>query len=105
MAKRQRLLELAISGLKHELAELEADLRGVGKDIMKGFALAGAGEMGMPLPRKRKRRMSAAARKKISEAAKARWARRKVRAAPQKSAKRTRKASAAARAGSRRRAG
>jgi hypothetical protein len=88
MAERKRLLELAISGIQREIHELEDELKGLGKGIMRGFAVAGAVEMGMPPPRTRprKRRMSADARARISAAQKARWAKRRKASRPAKAA-------------------
>lgn len=70
MAERKRLLELAITGLKHELLELEEELAGAIRTYGKAVAPA-------LVTRRRKRRMSAAAKKAISMAQKARWAKRR----------------------------
>jgi hypothetical protein len=87
------LREYAIIGAAQRIAELEAEvarirdafpeLQRVGGRPTRGrrrgihHAAAGDGEVGS---RKRRRTMSAAARKRISEAQKARWARLKARA-------------------------
>lgn len=87
MAKHKRLLELAIRGLKAELAELENEFAAISKGVIAGTkALVG---------QKPKRRLSAKARRAISVAQKARWAKRTGPA--EKVAKKTRKLSAAAR--------
>ncbi len=91
MTQRKRLLELALSGLKHEIAEIENEFRALSKGVMAG---AEGLITGNP---KRKRRLSATIRRKISNAAKARWAERKAQAAKNNAVKKTRKASAAVR--------
>ncbi len=85
--KPQRILDLAIKGLKAEIAELEIELASISRGVVVGAqTLTG---------RKPKRRLSTAARKAISLAQKARWAKR---AGPlERIAKKTRKLSAAAR--------
>ena len=66
-----RLLELAIRGLKAELAELEAELHGAGRQLAKSEAIQ------VDRPKRRRRKMSAEVRARISAAQKARWAKRK----------------------------
>ena len=67
-----RLLELAIRGLKAELAELETELLGAGRQLAKSEAI----QVDRPKGRRR-RKMSAEVRARISAAQKARWAKRK----------------------------
>ena len=95
MAERKRLLELAIRGLKHELVELEREFMGAARTYGKAVAPALVGR------RRRRRRMSAAAKRAISLAQKARWAKRRgkaaVSAAGKTAGKKVRRVSAAAR--------
>jgi hypothetical protein len=89
MADKNRLLELAIRGLKHELAELESELAGAARTYAKAVAPALVGT-------RKRRRMSAAARRAISVAQKARWAKH-AKASTKAAPKKTRRVSAAAR--------
>jgi len=89
MADKNRLLELAIRGLKHDLAELESELAGAARVYAEAVAPA------LVSPRKR-RRMSAVSRRAISVAQKARWARR-ARASSETAPKKARRMSPAAR--------
>jgi hypothetical protein len=91
MAKHsQGILELARRGAQHRYEELKAEmeslvshfpgLTGIGRDLVRrGRRAAGAAAAELR-PRKR-RKMSAAARKRISEAQKARWAKQKKKSA------------------------
>ena len=74
---KQQLHDLARHGAKARIAELESELAA----IRKAFPDAGGGKRdrkrGRPRGKKR-RKMSPAARKKISDAQKARWAKQKA---------------------------
>jgi len=74
---RQRLLELALKGLQAERAKLDDEIAQIKRELGNSSAAAKDSEVGNGMaaaqPRK-KRRMSAAARKKISEAMKRRYA-------------------------------
>ncbi len=85
MPDTKRLLELALKGLEaertrihEEISEIESQIRGIGGRLsQKGRTLVAApsekrSTKTATAPRKR-RRMSAAARKKLSDAAKRRW--------------------------------
>lgn len=87
MADTKRLLELAINGLRSELVQLENELHAMSKGVTVAART-------LVKPRSR-RRMSAAARKAISLAQKARWAKRQT--PMEKAVKKTRKLSAAGR--------
>src|SRR3989442_11537700 len=83
----QRLVDLAIKGLKAEIAELEVELASISKGVAVGVQTLAS--------KKPRRRLSAAARKAISLAQRARWAKRTRPIAL--ITKKTRKLSAAAR--------
>jgi len=74
MPERQRLLELALKGLEAERAKIDDEIAQIKSQLGGGRATAmrEAGNAAAQ-PRKR-RRMSASARKKISEAMKRRYA-------------------------------
>jgi hypothetical protein len=83
MAKHSsHILELARKGADHRHRELKAEIASLVKHFphlaasRPGQPSAGQAEASLPGVRKR-RKMSAAARKKISDAQKARWARQK----------------------------
>jgi hypothetical protein len=74
MPERQRLLELALKGLEAERAKIDDEIAQIRRQL--GPRSAGGtpvGEISTTEPRKR-RRMSAAARKRISEGMKRRYA-------------------------------
>ena len=71
---RRRLVELALNGLKKEMAELEGELAGVsqlGREMGKAATVKKIRRTG--------RKMTAAARKAVSRRMKAYWAKRKKR--------------------------
>jgi hypothetical protein len=70
---RKRLLELAISGVKQELSTLETELAAISRGVAAGTQSLIRGKPA----RKARKQMSAAARKAISDAKKAWWAKRK----------------------------
>jgi len=87
MPKRStHILELARRGAQHRYAELKAEmeslvrqfpgLTGAGREIVRRGRAAVSAATSERQPRKR-RKMSAAARKRISDAQKARWAKQK----------------------------
>ena len=76
MPERQRLLELALKGLQADRAKLDDEIADIKREINQRYLTTvsrGNQATGAALPMK-KRRMSAAARKKISEAMKRRYA-------------------------------
>jgi len=81
MPNTQRLRELALKGLVAERAKVDQEIAEIRKQLGSRSAARGVGEAGSGMaaaqPRKR-RRMSAAARKKISEAMKRSHAMRKA---------------------------
>jgi hypothetical protein len=74
MPERQRLLELALKGLEAERAKIDDEIAQIKSQlgVSRAAAMREAGNAAAQ-PRK-KRRMSASARKKISEAMKRRYA-------------------------------
>jgi hypothetical protein len=74
MPERQRLLELALKGLEAERAKIDDEIAQIESQLggSRATAMREAGNAAAQ-PRKR-RRMSASARKKISEAMKRRYA-------------------------------
>jgi hypothetical protein len=89
MAKHQSLiLEMARKGADHRHRELEAEIASLVKHFPhlgksregrgpEGRRAAAAAEVSFPRAPRKRRRLSAAARKKISDAQKARWAKQK----------------------------
>ena len=73
MTDRQRLLELALKGLQAERARIDDEIADIRRQLGGRSVAMGGGEVPTPFKRKR-RKMSAAARKKISEAMKRRFA-------------------------------
>src|SRR5262245_50539023 len=75
MPARERLLELALKGLEVERARLDGEINEIRLQI-SGRPNGRVAEIGMPssVPGRKRRRMSAAARRKISEAMKRRHA-------------------------------
>jgi hypothetical protein len=69
-----RLLELALKGLEAERARLEIEIAQV-KSRLNGSTVSTAGAV--VVVRHKRRKMSAAARKRISEGMRARWAARR----------------------------
>ena len=76
----QRLLELAeeAAGIFAMFPELRAPGRGFMAGGLGGKTRQAAGAAGVVAPRRRRRKMSAEARKRISDAQKARWARQRA---------------------------
>ena len=76
----QRLLELAeeAAGIFAMFPELRAPGRGFMAGGQGGRPGQAAGAPGAAVPRRRRRKMSAEARKRISDAQKARWARQRA---------------------------
>jgi len=70
MADRQRLLELALKGLEAERATIDDEITQIKSQLNPGSAVAES----VATARPQKKTMSAAARKKISEAMKRRYA-------------------------------
>jgi len=73
MPDRQRLLDLALTGLEAERAKIDDEIAQIQSQLNPRPATAQTAPAGSSTPPKR-RRMSAAARKKISEAMKRRYA-------------------------------
>lgn len=74
MPDKNRLLELALKGLEAERAKLDVEISQIRTQLGVGRSSAHSSSIvGLSTPRKR-RRMSAAARKKISESMKRRYA-------------------------------
>src|ERR1700755_3323081 len=71
MAEKQRLLELALKGLEAERAKIDDEIAQIRSQLNHGTAAATATAGTSELPKKKT--MSAAARKKISEAMKRRY--------------------------------
>ena len=77
MPERQRLLELALKGLEADRAKLDDEIAEIKRELnhrpplVKGAAVGNTPSTTQP---KKKRRMSAAAKRKISEAMKRRYA-------------------------------
>jgi hypothetical protein len=77
------ILELARKGAEHRLRELKAEIASL-KKVFPHLRFGSAASPAMPDPmeegkvRRQRRTMSAAARKKISEAQKRRWAKQKA---------------------------
>jgi len=73
------ILELARKGAQHRYEELKAELATLVKHFPHlGSAVSPAIDISsdpLPAPKRKRRKMSKAARKKISDAQKARWAR------------------------------
>jgi hypothetical protein len=83
MADRNRLLELALKGLVAERAKLDEEIGQIKKQLGGGNVARSVGETGNGMaatPPRKRRRMSAAARKKISEAMKRSHAMRRAQA-------------------------
>ena len=72
-----RLLEIAEEAARIFKAFPELRARGRGLDAVRGASAPVASAEPEPLGRRRRRKMSAEARKRISEAQKARWAKQK----------------------------
>jgi len=76
--EKRRLLELALKGLEAERAKIDNEIAQIRSQLGGGPTVAtDRGEVGNGLPAaqpRKRRRMSAAARKKISEAMKRRYA-------------------------------
>jgi len=75
MPERQRLLELALKGLQADRAKLDDEIADIKRELNQRASTVNRGNQatGAASPMK-KRTMSAAARKKISEAMKRRYA-------------------------------
>ena len=79
-----QILELARKGATHKLQELKAEIAALIKafpHLRYGSAVSPAMPEEPVRPRRKRRKMSAAARKKISEAQKKRWAKQKAKKA------------------------
>ncbi|PYR84647.1 MAG: hypothetical protein DMG18_08880 [Acidobacteria bacterium] len=76
MPERQRLLELALKGLQADRAKLDDEIADIKREINQRYltTVSRGNQATGPAPPMKKRRMSAAARKKISEAMKRRYA-------------------------------
>jgi len=80
---RQELLQLARAGAEARIAELQAEIDRIRRQFPSGRRTPANGAAGTVSPRKR-RRMSAAARKRISDAQKSRWAKQRAQEATKK---------------------
>ena len=78
MPQRERLLELALKGLQADRAKLDHEIAEIKRELDHRPAVAKTTEMNNPAaiatPARKRRRMSAEARKKISEGMKRRYA-------------------------------
>ena len=74
---RQQLHALAASGAAARIAELEAEIASIRSEFPGPRAAKRSRKPGRPARTRKRRKMSAAARKKISDAQKKRWAAKK----------------------------
>jgi len=78
MPQRERLLELALKGLQADRAELDAEIAEIKRELDHRPAVAKTTELNTAAaivgPARKRRRMSAEARKRISEGMKRRYA-------------------------------
>jgi hypothetical protein len=77
MPDRQRLLELALKGLEAERARIDSEITEIKGQLnhrSRGSQSSGGGDATEAPTRRRRRRMSAEAKRKISEAMKRRYA-------------------------------
>ena len=71
MPERQRLLELALKGLEAERAQLDQEIAQIKKELGSRSTVTTVSAAGnQPAPPRKRRKMSAAGRRKISEAMK-----------------------------------
>lgn len=79
--KREELLRLARAGAEARIADLRTEIdrirRYFGRDLRTSIDVGGP-------PIRKRRRMSAATRRRMSDAQKTRWAKRKAKAVPKK---------------------
>jgi hypothetical protein len=68
----------ALVGARARIQELSAEIEQIRSMFPGEFGLRGGAKKGVTAGRRKKRKLSAAGRKAISDAAKARWARQKV---------------------------